>query len=382
VPTVSARFPNRILTNSIKQSENTDLQYIVCRAIVLDVDTVGGKFNDGKSPQNSIKAKIIKPSVDTSDYSETVLWPLNDYIVNPIFPTEQVLCIFETSTLDFGYWINRFPNIDKSYLTATSSVDTAPQNSSTTAAFGVPTQEQDLTIDDLTRSRGNLQQEVTKYSKFKKQFKFDKRFQDTIVASKNTARIVLGSDRVDSKDSGADESEAIDIVVGVQKENGDPDFINDKSRSYISSKSDNIIEDLGNQEDEALWYEISDNNAIIARKDILIQSKDGETKIKFNRNGSIDIEGNQKVTIHANNVVVDGTTVIGGASGTNKILTTMGPDIPSLLEQVAIFLDAVTFADFAPSGAPPVSKAALSNASAKLHEVAAAIQVATKSNAV
>jgi len=319
VATVSAKNPNRIFTDSIKQAENTSSQYIVCRAIVLDVDTVGGKFNNGKSPQNSIKAKIIKPNIDTSDYSETILWPLNDYLVNPVFPTEQVLCIFETDGLDFGYWFNRFPNIDKSYLAATSSVDTA-QNSSSTAAFGVPQQEQELTIDDLTRSRQNLQQEVTKYEKFKKQFKFDKRFQDTIIASKNTSRVVLGNDRRDSKESGYDDGEAIDVVVGVQKENGDPDFENDKSRIYISSKS-NVIEGLDNQDEEAIWYVKSDNGALVARKDIIIESIDGRTKIKFNRDGSVNIEGNQKVTVRATEIVNDGKTTIGGTVG-KKILTT------------------------------------------------------------
>lgn len=318
--TASAKNPNRIFTKSLKQTENTNSQYIVCRAIVLDVDTVGAKFNNGKSPQNSIKAKIIKPNIDTSDYSETILWPLNDYVVNPIFPTEQVLCIFETDSFDFGYWFNRFPNIDKSYLAATSSVDTT-QNSSSTAAFGVPQQEQELTIDDLTRSRQNLQQEVTKYEKFKKQFKFDKRFQDTIIASKNTSRVVLGSDRRDSKESGYDDGEAIDVVVGVQKENGDPDFENDKSRIYISSKS-NVVDGLDNQNEEALWYVKSDNDALIARKDILIESVDGGSKIKFNRDGSVEFSGRTKITIKAPEVVCDSPkTIIGGTIG-KKILTT------------------------------------------------------------
>jgi hypothetical protein len=240
-------------------------------------------------------------------------------MVNPIFPTEQVLCIFETDSFDFGYWFNRFPNIDKSYLAATSSVDTT-QNSSSTAAFGVPQQEQELTIDDLTRSRQNLQQEVTKYEKFKKQFKFDKRFQDTIIASKNTTRVVLGNDRRDSKESGYDDGEAIDVVVGVQKENGDPDFENDKSRIYISSKS-NTVDGLDNQDEEALWYVKSDNDALIARKDILIESVDGGSKIKFNRDGSVEFSG-RTITIKASEVVCDSPkTIIGGTIG-KKILTT------------------------------------------------------------
>lgn len=375
--TASAKNPNRIFTKSLKQTENTSPQYIVCRAIVLDVDTVGAKFNNGKSPQNSIKAKIIKPNIDTSDYSETILWPLNDYVVNPIFPTEQVLCIFETDSFDFGYWFNRFPNIDKSYLAATSSVDTT-QNSSSTAAFGVPQQEQELMIDDLTRSRQNLQQEVTKYEKFKKQFKFDKRFQDTIIASKNTSRVVLGSDRRDSKESGYDDGEAIDVVVGVQKENGDPDFENDKSRIYISSKS-NVIDGLDNQNEEALWYVKSDNDVLIARKDILIESVDGQTKIKFNRDGSINIEGNQKITVRATEIVNDGKTTIGGTVG-NKILTTTGPDISSLMTQAATFLQSITFSDVA-IGAAPASATAIQNAAGAFQAIANALKITANSDA-
>ena len=343
----SAQTPFRILREKIRghQDSQTNNLYVLYRAIVEDVDTVGGKFNSGKSPQNSLKVKIIKPLIDSNNIGETILWPLLDHISNPIFPTEEVLCIFETDSFDFGYWVDRIANIDKSFVPATSTI-TDTQLNDASAAFGVVRTEQKLTIDDLSNSTtsNNQEQNINKYNKYQKNFKFNKRLQDTVFSCKNTSRIVIGSDRRDSVDSGYDDAEAIDCVVGVQKENGDPDFENDKSRTYLSSKS-NPIDDLGNQDGEALWYIKSDNDALIARKDLLIQSKDGKTKIKFNRDGNIEIDGNTKVTVKATEIICDGKTTIGGTVG-NKVLTlTPGSTIqvdPEVISTVSALAGAST----------------------------------------
>jgi len=381
--TTTARNPFTIFQRTMKSNLNDVSNYILYRALVYEVDTKGGLFNNGMSPIGALKVKIYKPQINMNDSGFTIVWPINDYDTPPVAPMESVSVIYEKDSLDYGFWYSRWPNIDKSYVDAGQDLTQNTSDNSAAEAFGVESQSNTLSINDIVASQEDLQSIIDEFKpKLQKRINFEKRIQDHLISSKNTGRIVLGNDRRDTTDSGYEDGEAIDIVVGVQKENGDPDFENDKSRIYISSKS-NMINGLGNQEEEALWYIKSDNNALIARKNILVESKDGGVKIKFNKEGNIEIEGNQKVTIRANNVVIDGTTVIGGPSGTNKILTTIGPDIPSLLEQIAIFLDAVTFADFTPlPGAPPVSKAALSNASAKLHEVAAAMQVATKSNAV
>lgn len=373
---ILAKFPARILSNSIKKTKNDDSIYIVCRAIVIDVDTVGGKFNNGKSPQNSIKAKIIKPNIDTTDYSETILWPISDYFVEPIFPTEEVLCIFETDNFDFGYWISRISNINKSYVSATNYVNTNENNDSA-AAFG-ESQEQNITLDDIAKSRQNLNEEILKYNKFNKQFKFEKRQQDTVIASKNTARIVIGNDRTNSIDSGHEDGEAIDIVCGVEKENGDPDFDNDKSRLYVSSRS-NTIQELNNEDGQAIWFIKSDNGALIARKNILIQSKDGNSKIKFNENGKIEIINNNEVIVTANKIVNNGNTIIGGNVG-NKILTTTGLDIGSLISTAGELLEKAGNDPVLLSVAPTAAGFIVS-ASETLKQLGTAIKISTNSEA-
>lgn len=378
----SAQTPFRILREKIKSqgnSQNNYSSYVLYRAIVEDVDTVGGKFNEGKSPQNTLKVKIIKPLLDSNDIGETILWPLFDHISNPIFPTEEVLCIFETDSFDFGYWIDRISNIDKSFVPATSIVTNTQLNDSA-AAFGVVRTEQRVTIDDLSSSSNNQEQNINKYKKYQKNFKFNKRLQDNVLSCKNTSRIVIGSDRRDSTESGYDDGEAIDCVVGVKKENGDPDFENDSTRTYMSSKS-SPIDGLGNQDTEALWYVKSDNGVLIARKDILIESKDGKTKIKFNRDGNIEIDGNTKVSIKATEIVCDGKTTVGGTTG-NKILTTIGPDVPSLLIQAADALKGATLADVMPApGIAAVSATAIQLASELLKSAAQAIKITTNSDA-
>lgn len=370
----SARFPHRILRDLIKQGSNEKTSYTLCRAIVAEVDTKGGKYNNGKSPINTVKAKITKPQLDSHNISETILWPLFDHVINPIFPTEEVLCIFETDTHDFGYWIDRISNIDKSFVPATDTVSSLQQNDAS-QAFGVSRNEQQATLDSITTSDNtNQDASIDDYKKYQKTFKFEKRLQDTVVVSSNTARIVLGNDRRDNISSGHDpDGEAVDIVVGLKKDNGDPSFEDDASRTYISSKS-MPVEGLGNEDGEALWYVKSDNDALIARKDVLIQSK--ETKIKLNRDGTLEIEGNTKVTIHANEIIEDGTTTIGGTIG-NKILTLApGSSIEGLLAGIGAAL-----APLATTATVPAFNGAVSSVGTVLQQLIQAILVAQKSNA-
>lgn len=72
---------------------------------------------------------------------------------------------------------------------------------------------------------------------------FKKRISDLVLPGRNRARIVVGTDRKNSSDSGYGDggksqknSSAIDVVCGFVGE--DVDFINDKSRIYISEKTD------------------------------------------------------------------------------------------------------------------------------------------------
>jgi len=376
VPINTARNPFTIFQRSMKDSMNTKEEYVLYRAVVKEVDLKGGLYNNGASPINSIKGIVYKPQMDSNDSGFTILWPMDDYDSKPIAPMEHVFAIFEKSSLDYGFYFGRIPNKDKSYISADEDLVQNMSDTSAAEAFGVNNDPQSpITINDIVTSQEDLQSIIDKYkSSLKKRIAFEKRVQDHLLSCKNTGRIVIGGDRRDTPASGYEDGEAIDCVVGVKKENGDPDFENDSSRTYLSSKS-NPIDGLGNQDKEALWYVKSDNDALIARKDILIESKDGGSKIKFNRDGSIEIFGKIKVTVKA----TDGETTIGGDTG-NKIVTTTNINIPQLLTEAASFLNGITFSDIV-IGAAPTSLTAIQNAAGRLQTIAAALVVAQKSNA-
>jgi len=301
--TPAARFPHRILRETLKETSNTSQQStdFLGRAIVLEIDTAGSKFN-GNSPRGSIKAKVIKPQLDTSDAGETILYPFFDNLSEPVFPTEEVLCIFENDSFDFGYWITKVPSNNKSFSPASSNVSSIQQDDSATA-FGVERTEAELTIEQIALSSQNLESKIADYEKFKKNVEFDKRPQDHVISCKNTSRIVLGNDRSNNKESGYEDGEAIDVVVGVKSENGDPSFNDDSSRIYISSKTKQW-DKAENKDTEAIAFVRSDNICLIGRKDFAIKSEDGEVTIKIDRDSNVSIETNGKIDVKSGEIQI------------------------------------------------------------------------------
>lgn len=74
---------------------------------------------------------------------------------------------------------------------------------------------------------------------------FLRRITDEVFLGRNRTRIVLGTDRKNTASSGYGDggqndldSAAIDIVAGHDKDSGDMSFENDKTRVYLSAKSD------------------------------------------------------------------------------------------------------------------------------------------------
>ncbi len=374
----TARNPFVIFQASMKNGMNVKEEYILYRAVVREIDPKGGLYNNGASPPNSIKAFIYKPQIDANDSGFTVLWPMDDYDTKPIAPMEHVFAIFEKSSLDYGFYFGRIPNKKKSYISADEDLTQNMSDTSAAEAFGVASDSQSsMTINDIVSSQEDLQSIVNQYkSKLEKRIEFEKRVQDHVLSCKNTGRIAIGGDRRDSVSSGFEDGEAIDCVVGVKKDNGDPDFENDSTRTYMSSKS-NPVDGLGNQDQEALWYVKSDNDALIARKDILIESKDGSIKIKFNRDGNIVIEGNNKVQIKATDIAIDGSTVINNSP--NKILTATDDGVIGQIAQAASFLNSVTLSDVLTGAA--ASAAAIQNAGAALQAVANGMAIAQRAKA-
>lgn len=297
-----ARNPHLLFREMIKNSLNSSERniYFYCRAMVMSIDTKGGILTPD-CPPNTLKVKIFKPQLNTNDAGETIVWPLQEYNSYPIFPFETVLCAFEDDKFNFGYWITRIPDQEKSYVTTSETIIAAPNsNQETLGAFGIDNNsEPQVTEENIVRSlNSNYQDEINKWKKFKKVVKFDKREQDHVIFCKNTSRIVLGNDRLNSKDSGyLDEGEAIDVVVGVKNtDNGNSDFANDSSRIYLSSKSKQI-EGTNNTDAESVAFVKADNICLVGRQDFVIKSEEHGVTFKIDRSGNVSISGAASISL-------------------------------------------------------------------------------------
>lgn len=163
---------------------------------------------------------------------------------------------------------------------------------------------------------------------------FSARLTDYVLQSRNRARIVVGTDRKDAVSSGYGdggrndaESASIDIVAGFDGSSENMSFQNDKSRVYISGKTD-PDDYLSNNKGPTITGEpailnISDNILMKARKKVKIVNDN--YSIIMNESGEIDIECNSTVTITAsgNKVKISASGIdLDAAQGlTGKIIT-------------------------------------------------------------
>src|SRR3990167_8070474 len=79
------------------------------RAIVKEIDLIGGKLND-VNPKNSIRARIINLTINDND---PILYPMfSAHLSLPLKLDEEVWVFFENiSNLHLGYWIRRVPEL-------------------------------------------------------------------------------------------------------------------------------------------------------------------------------------------------------------------------------------------------------------------------------
>lgn len=139
---------------------------------------------------------------------------------------------------------------------------------------------------------------------------FTARMTDAIFSSRNRARIVVGTDRKNTRtsgygDEGANdpESASIDIVAGFDGNSSDMSFPNDKSRIYISGKTDpdDYIE---NEKGEKLSgvpavVTVSDNIYLKSRNKVKILHD--KYSVILNEDGTIEIEADSQIEIKASN---------------------------------------------------------------------------------
>jgi len=164
--------------------------------------------------------------------------------------------------------------------------------------------------------------------------RFLRRTSDTLLLGRNAARIVVGTDRKDTPESGfgagsenaSPGASAIDIVAGYGEEN--PNFDQDRSRIYLSAKSnpDEYVEmELGEAQEET--------PAIILRTDQLyikvrrfIKIRNEKVTILITPDGDIEIEAERNTTIKSGDSVIamkqNGDITIGSESGVGRRIIT------------------------------------------------------------
>lgn len=164
--------------------------------------------------------------------------------------------------------------------------------------------------------------------------RFLRRTSDTILMGRNAARIVVGTDRKDTPESGyGDGSEnasigagAIDIVAGYSEEN--LNFDRDASRIYLSAKSNpdeylNI--NLGDAQEETPCILLrTDQLYIKARQFIKIRNENAT--ILITPDGNIEVTADKNTKIKSGNSTIlmkeNGDINIGSETGVGRRIIT------------------------------------------------------------
>jgi hypothetical protein len=233
--------PSRILNNLLKDYVDGRLgsQKTLYRAVVTKIDQLGGQFldQDAPNPKNSLQARVISDALDmhTANEDLAVFWPFFSHDIMPIKEGEHVYVIFEDhDTKRHGLWFSRIPepgNVDNvNYTDGAKKYEAITQNDSRISDIGLQKAVQDtvVQIEPIVRSPDFvLDDSVTRYNA---------RVGDRVIEGSNNSVIVLGRDRIDEVASGQrDAAGSIDILAGFS---GSINFAEDKSRIYISMKTD------------------------------------------------------------------------------------------------------------------------------------------------
>jgi hypothetical protein len=165
-------------------------------------------------------------------------------------------------------------------------------------------------------------------------FAFAARISDNVLGGRLRSRIVIGSDRKDTINSGYGdggendpESASIDLVAGFVGDSGNPNFSVDKSRLYLVGKTDPDdylgIDKGAKVEGEAAFIGISDNIYLKARKKVKIIGP--KYSIVIDEEGNLLIEATTKIEakVGSSKLVIQssGIELDAGQGPAGKIIT-------------------------------------------------------------
>ena len=207
--------------------DDTIIPYFT-RAIVRDVDTVGGQL-DGINPINSIVADIVEL---ISDGEAPIFYPMfSSHMMLPIKENEEVWVMFENiSNMTLGYWISRTPELIRTDdINKANSLtkhkfdfflDNTISNSEDVTATDIELDESIRTgVDSQDRTSDRFDENKTGLnSRFIKDLVPIYRKESTgdfVIQGSNNASIILTTNRKEQgEETDRQKAGSIDIVVG------------------------------------------------------------------------------------------------------------------------------------------------------------------------
>jgi hypothetical protein len=306
---------------------------LLYRAVVMDIDTVGGKFTTARNfpsgdflnPKNSILAKVFTRNVDTYEDEEsyTLCCPLfPQHLGIPLKIGEHVYVIFEDPiSKNFALWISRPPE--------PYQIDDLNFNFSGDRPYSLANEDPEssfvMDVGAKLKSPGDLQKESAANFESSSLAQeavpaYSRKPHEAVFQGSNNTLIRLGAD-TQEKESGV-----IDIVVGrgqadtpgaanvttskrpfskgadivdrtsASETEGAIDFDSDKARIYVSMNT-NADENFGLDGTEPVSVGESativkaDAVRIVARQSIKIVSENGASSIIMDPDGNIQIGG-------------------------------------------------------------------------------------------
>ncbi len=339
--------PERVLSNLLRDYTEGKLDdgRFLFRASVVAIDTVGGQFESNPAnPKHSIKARIITDGYDsyTSDDDLTVFWPMFPFVSYPLKEREHVYVIFEDERKECGLWLTRIPepaDIDsKNFTAGITKYVQRPENQLTE-------DQAEKIVQDLSGDPTII--EVSPEFQIEENVSFTPRVGDHVVYGSNNTIIVLGRDRPGNKESGnLEDAGTVDIVVG-RTTPEDMNQATDKSRIYISSKTD-VDTNLS---------QTGDANVPDAQQIAAIAIKSDQIRVVARNGMKIVVEGGNLTIKASGNAVIDGENVFIGPS-TSTEAAVLGNALKTILEGLIDQINTITVTTPAGPSTPPILNAA------------------------
>jgi len=346
-----------------------------------------------RAPYNSIIARVISRQQDFVNSRPRIFFPASSFHAEPVKPGEQVFIFFIDPTTDdqIGYWLGKIPQPldvdDLNFTHADRKFKYHVENSIIDRFNGLPPAPPDFEngvdgLSDATRTLSGLNdyKDIISNAKSKDQIikepvaRFARRPGDHCLLGSNGTRLVLGMDRPTTNLTAPQkETPAIDIVAGYgsqgtptapktiqnilgdlevdkvpEKNNavgnpleGEPDFINDKSRIYVAGKTNAdlnfqvSVPGIGPSPIGPAIVEKSDQIRILGRQDVKIIV--GNSGIVIDQNGNVSIVNSGQVNIGS------AAPALGVARLNDEITINAITDreLITFLSQVYVFMEAV-----------------------------------------